>query len=49
MVRRVVLVFAASVLLVSASAAPAFAQLSPTANWATHAQNQYAVAANITY
>jgi acetyl esterase/lipase len=30
-------------------ASPAFAQLSPTAEWATHAQNQYAVAANITY
>ena len=41
--------FAASLLLVSASASTAFAQLSPTAEWATHAQNQYAVAANITY
>src|SRR5713226_5685683 len=49
MVRRVVLVFAASVLLVSAAASPAFAQLSPTAAWATHAQNEYAVTANITY
>jgi acetyl esterase/lipase len=27
----------------------AFAQLSPTAEWATHAQNQYVVQANITY
>jgi acetyl esterase/lipase len=27
----------------------AFAQLSPSADWATHAQNQYAVVANITY
>src|SRR5262245_60777309 len=31
------------------SAANATAQLSPTADWAAHAQNQYAVAANITY
>jgi len=30
-------------------AVTAFAQLAPTADWATHAQNQYAVAANITY
>ena len=30
-------------------AAPALAQLSPTADWATHAQNEYAVLANITY
>ncbi len=29
--------------------APAFAQLSPTADWATHAQNEYAVVANLTY
>jgi acetyl esterase/lipase len=36
-------------LLVSASALPALAQLPPTADWAAHAQNQYAVAANITY
>jgi acetyl esterase/lipase len=33
----------------SACATTAFAQLSPTADWATHAQNEYAVAANITY
>ncbi len=34
---------------VRVSASTAFAQLSPTAAWATHAQNEYAVAANITY
>jgi acetyl esterase/lipase len=38
-----------SLLFVAASASPAFAQLPPTADWAAHAQNQYAVAANITY
>jgi acetyl esterase/lipase len=35
--------------LLLASASPARAQLSPTADWATHAQNQYVVAANLTY
>jgi len=49
MVRKVMLVFAATLLLVSASAPIAFAQLSPAADWATHTANQYAVAANITY
>ena len=28
---------------------PSFAQLSPSADWAAHAANQYQVAANITY
>ena len=28
---------------------PGFAQLSPTADWAVHAQNQYHVIANVTY
>jgi acetyl esterase/lipase len=49
MVRNVMRLCAASLLLGSASASNAFAQLSPTAEWATHAQNQYAVAPNITY
>jgi acetyl esterase/lipase len=40
---------AASLALVCASTSVAFAQLAPTADWATHAQNEYAVAANITY
>ena len=45
MVRRAALVFIASGLVAPA----AFAQLSPTAEWATHAQNQYVVQANVTY
>ena len=44
MLKKAVLVFAASL-----TAWPAFAQLSPTADWATHASNEYAVAANVTY
>ncbi len=44
MLKKAVLVFAASL-----TAWPAFAQLSPTADWATHTANEYAVAANITY
>ena len=45
MLRKAILVFVASVLLVPAASA----QLSPTAEWATHASNQYQVAANVTY
>jgi acetyl esterase/lipase len=45
MLKRIVLTIAASAVFVPA----AFAQLSPTADWATHAQNEYAVAANVTY
>ena len=45
MVRNVLL----SCVIVAGSAAAALAQLSPTADWATHAQNRYAVLANITY
>jgi acetyl esterase/lipase len=45
MLRKVLLAFAMNVLLIPA----AFAQLSPTAEWATHAQNEYTVAANVTY
>ncbi len=37
--------FGVSVVVSSA----AFAQLSPTADWAVHAQNQYQVASNVTY
>ena len=36
-------------LLSVAAIAPAFAQLSPTAEWATTAQNRYQVVANVTY
>ena len=45
MVKRSARVFIASWLIVPA----AYAQLSPTAEWATHSQNQYVVQANITY
>src|SRR5436190_7159761 len=45
MLKRVCLAIAVGSLFVPA----AFAQLSPTAEWATHAQNEYAVAANVTY
>jgi acetyl esterase/lipase len=38
-----------SLATVAILSAPAFAQLSPTADWATHAQNEYAVVANLTY
>jgi len=49
MIRTPLGLYAASLALVCASTPAAFAQLSPTADWATHAQNEYAVAANITY
>jgi acetyl esterase/lipase len=45
MVRHTTLALATLVFM----SATASAQLSPTADWATHAQNEYAVAANITY
>lgn len=45
MSRKLLLVFVASWLIIPG----AFAQLSPTAEWATHAQNKYQVAANVTY
>src|SRR5262245_50687258 len=45
--RKTVLLVAA--VLVSALSSPASAQLSPTAEFATHLSNQYAVQANITY
>jgi acetyl esterase/lipase len=45
MIRNAMLSFATLVFL----SATASAQLSPTADWATHAQNEYAVAANLTY
>jgi acetyl esterase/lipase len=46
MSRTAVFGFVAGVLLVPATA---FAQLSATAEWATHASNRYQVAANVTY
>ena len=42
-----VLALAATVAL--AFAPPSFAQLSPSADWAAHAANQYQIAANVTY
>ncbi|HYL39456.1 MAG TPA: alpha/beta hydrolase [Bryobacteraceae bacterium] len=38
-----------AVALLAASLQPAFAQLSPTATWATHAANEYQVIPNLTY
>jgi acetyl esterase/lipase len=38
-----------SALLVLSVASTTFAQLSPTAEWATHAQNEYQVLSNVTY
>jgi acetyl esterase/lipase len=49
MLRKTALVFVASLLTVPAAPSKAFAQLSPTAEWATHAQNQYQVFPNVTY
>lgn len=45
MLKKVLVVAAA----VAVSSPTLFAQLSPSADWATHAQNQYQVAANVTY
>lgn len=47
--KEAVLALVASLLMMPAAPSKAFAQLSSTAEWATHAQNQYQVAANITY
>lgn len=46
MLKKSMFMLFASVLI---SAAAAFAQLSPTAEWATHAPNRYQVTANVTY
>ena len=46
--RTAVLLFAASLSIVAAGSR-ASAQLSPTADWAVHTQNQYQVFANVTY
>jgi acetyl esterase/lipase len=42
-------VFAIAALLIGTGASDAAAQSSPAAQWATHAQNHYAVQANVTY
>ena len=49
MISKAMLSFAAGVILAPVTATTAFAQLSPTADWATHAQNEYAVVPNVTY
>lgn len=49
MLKKAVLVLVASLLMMPAAPSKVFAQLSPTAEWATHAQNQYQVTANVTY
>jgi acetyl esterase/lipase len=49
MVKRIVFTVIAGALLVAADRTSAFAQLSPVAEWATHAANEYQVQANITY
>ncbi len=48
MMRKVVLSLA-GLLMISGIPATTFAQLSPTADWAAHAKNQYRVMANVTY
>jgi acetyl esterase/lipase len=49
MTRRFLITFLASGLLATTGAASLSAQLSPTAEWATHAQNEYQVLPNVTY
>jgi acetyl esterase/lipase len=49
MLNKAVLVLVASLLMMPAVPSTVFAQLSPAAEWATHAQNQYQVTANVTY
>jgi acetyl esterase/lipase len=49
MSRKTGLVLVAGLLALPAAPSNAFAQLSPTAEWATHVQNQYQVLANVTY
>jgi len=49
MSRKTGLVLVAGLLMLPAAPSNALAQLSPTAEWATHVQNQYQVLANVTY
>ncbi len=49
MPRRLFATLLTSGLLATAGQSPIEAQLSPTAEWASHAQNQYQVLANVTY
>src|SRR5690349_20470305 len=48
-VKHAVVCIAAGLLLSVAAPSNVLAQLSPTAEWATHASNEYQVQANITY
>src|SRR5712671_291282 len=48
MFKNAVLIIA-GLLLIPATSSTTFAQLSPSADWATHAQNEYQVMANVTY
>src|SRR5712691_8694516 len=49
MLKKAGLIVVVSVLMIPAVPSTTFAQLSPTADWATHAQNEYQVIANVTY
>src|SRR3954465_8603581 len=49
MMKRVVFALMAAVALTASTQSRVFAQLSPVAEWATHAANEYQVQANITY
>jgi acetyl esterase/lipase len=49
LMRKNAVLLVASLLMIPAVPATTFAQLSPTAEWATHAQNEYQVIANVTY
>jgi acetyl esterase/lipase len=49
MLKKATLLFVASTFMIPALPSIAFAQLSPAAEWATHASNEYQVIANVTY
>jgi acetyl esterase/lipase len=49
MLKQAAFVLVAGLATMSTTVSPVFAQLSPTAEWATHAQNQYQITANVTY
>ena len=49
MSKKALLLFVASLLMISVVPSNMFAQLSATADWATHASNEYQVIPNVTY
>jgi len=49
MLKKALFIVVVSGLMIPAVPSTTFAQLSPTADWATHAQNEYQVIANVTY